>query len=157
MELIEPKIMLMTDGPRYVCSRCGVKYKKGLLSKTPPPPATNLSPFLLQCRRFDLISANADAVLSARYARKSSHRNETSRSTWKSTNGMGCGSTPPCPSSRKKFTFKHARNAFSLNKHRLPPRSTLTLKIFVVITDDWRLLQPRVSSHFHNFSPNLAL
>lgn len=29
MELLEPKIMLMSDGPRYVCSRCGVKYKKG--------------------------------------------------------------------------------------------------------------------------------
>ena len=29
MELIEPKVMLMNDGPRYVCSRCGVKYKKG--------------------------------------------------------------------------------------------------------------------------------
>ncbi|CRK89095.1 CLUMA_CG002560, isoform A, partial [Clunio marinus] len=28
MELIEPKIMIMSDGPRYVCSRCGVKYKK---------------------------------------------------------------------------------------------------------------------------------
>jgi hypothetical protein len=32
MEYFEPKIMLMTDGPRYVCSRCGVKYKKGLIS-----------------------------------------------------------------------------------------------------------------------------
>lgn len=30
MELMEPKIMLMNDGPRFVCSRCGVKYKKGL-------------------------------------------------------------------------------------------------------------------------------
>lgn len=27
--MIEPKIMIMNDGPRYVCSRCGVKYKKG--------------------------------------------------------------------------------------------------------------------------------
>lgn len=33
MELMEPKILLMTDGPRYVCSRCGVKYKKGLSNK----------------------------------------------------------------------------------------------------------------------------
>lgn len=30
MELLEPKVMLMNDGPRFVCSRCGVKYKKGL-------------------------------------------------------------------------------------------------------------------------------
>lgn len=32
MELIEPKIMIMNDGPRYVCSRCGVKYKKGFFT-----------------------------------------------------------------------------------------------------------------------------
>lgn len=121
MELIEPKIMLMTDGPRYVCSRCGVKYKKGLLSKTLPLPATNLEHFFLQCRRFDLTSGSADAGPSARSARKSSHKNATSPSTWKSTNGTGCGSTRPCPSSRTKFTFKCARNALSSNKHRLPP------------------------------------
>lgn len=28
-DLTEPKIMIMNDGIRYCCNRCGVKYKKG--------------------------------------------------------------------------------------------------------------------------------
>lgn len=53
MELMEPKILLMTDGPRYVCSRCGVKYKKGLSCKELLSKVININFVYLQCQPCD--------------------------------------------------------------------------------------------------------
>lgn len=32
MDLVEPKVIYMNDGVRYVCNRCGVKYKKSKIN-----------------------------------------------------------------------------------------------------------------------------
>lgn len=44
-----------------------------------------------------------DSALNARSALKSSHRNETSRSIWKNTNGMVCGRITASALLRMKF------------------------------------------------------
>lgn len=91
MEYFEPKIMLMTDGPRYVCSRCGVKYKKGLIS-TATLSTELITFFLLQYQRYDLMRENAVLEPSVPSVRKLSLKNAILPNTWKNINAMDCGS-----------------------------------------------------------------
>lgn len=132
MELMEPKILLMTDGPRYVCSRCGVKYKKGLSCKKLLSKVININFVYLQCQPCDHTWESAAEALSARCVPKLLPKNETSQNTWRNTNVTDFGSTPPSTSSKMKSRFNLFDDAlhlhetlFSPNRISLSPPATL--------------------------------